>query len=248
MPDITELLVAAARRPAHGPDLDAVAARAVAQRRQTAAVRAAAAVLVLAGLLPVALRSDDALSLREVDQPAGPQVTSSPTATGAASRLAAPAQTAAPSAPAAAASAASPVRDPSASPTPAPPTGPPSPSPRPGSAGHAAGGPPEAPSCEVTTRGLAPTLTASCAFTATRAGGYATRYGVGAGYVNARGSTVVVTRPGRAPVSYDIADADCHDAAVLPGDVVEVTVRQPDRSYVEIHLGAGEGHACRAAP
>jgi ribosomal protein S1 len=72
---------------------------------------------------------------------------------------------------------------------------------------------------------------------------------LGAGTVNDEGNTVTITRPGGSPVVYDISDgseADCRDAVIEPGDVVEVSVHQAERGYVELTLGAGKAYGCTA--
>lgn len=252
MPDIAELLDLAARRPAVGPDLDAVSSRAASQRRSVAVARAGAAALVVAALVPFVLSPDGPQSLSEVEVPAGPRptttqvVTGPPTgAPGPAPGIAAPVVTDAAVTPRPVPDRA-PGRTPRATSEPTATT-----SPRPVAAPPAQGGAEPAQSCEVTTAGLAPTLTATCAFTATRAGGYAATYALGAGTVNDEGNTVTVTRQGQPPVVYDInenSSAGCRDAVIEPGDVVEVSVHQAERGYVELELGAGLGYGCQPDP
>lgn len=243
MPDIHDLLRTAARGPQGAPDLPALERRAHSLRRRQQVVRTSVVLGVVVLLVPLVRGGVSGGSHALEQEPAGRQTTS-PTAT--ATSVPRAGVTAAPATPLGSAA-------PAGSPAPARPgfsASRPSLSPRATASAPAdpstspTSGFPLAPSCQVSTTTLAPGQSATCRFTATRAGGYDVTFNAGVGFVDQGSATVEVVRDGSG-TSYDAYHgAGCADAVIRAGDLVTVTVQAGPGAYEDFTLAAGQGHGC----
>jgi hypothetical protein len=238
MPDITELLTSVADVDYRDLDLVQVERRSGLIRRRRRVVRSAAAggvVLLAAALLRSVGGGPESLAPIPADRipPASPQPMSS--------RPAGIAPSGPPvigPVPADDASAGAPGASPASPPTPAADQATP--------AATASGAPP-ARSCSVSTTALAPEQAATCRFTATAEGGYRLTF-----------SRVVLPGDEDVVALVEVVHAGtttrydawaqqpyCRNAAVQPGDLVTVTVRQGRAgSYYDFSLGAGADYRC----
>lgn len=241
MPDIHDLLRTAARAPQGAPDLPALERRAHSLRRRQQVVRTSVVLGVVVLLVPLVRGGVSGGSHALEQEPAGRQTTS-PTAT--ATSVPSARLTAVPATPGSTSVAAPPATRPrpsvaasglgaAASVTPA------------AEPSATESGYPHQASCQVSTATLAPGQSATCGFTATRAGGYDLSVNVAVGSLNHGTGTVEVTRDGSS-TSYDAYhDADgCEDAVIRAGDLVTVTVQASPGAYEDFTLAAGLGHGC----
>lgn len=254
MPDISELLAAAARVPTTGPDLVRVERRATALRRRQQVVRggvALAAALATVFVAQVGLAGPDALEQVPADRPTQnasvqPEPSPEPSAQPSPGVAAPGPPTDAVAAPAAVGPAAEPASPPSAETAP---SAAPAPAPEP-AAGDGAPTYPAAASCRVDSAGLPPNEERTCRFTATRTGGWRFTVRDGAGYISNTKAFVDVTRNGRTTrygrdgTGRLSNSPQCGDDVVQPGDLVAVTVGQTDVGYFDIEVAAGAGYGC----
>jgi hypothetical protein len=246
VPDIAELLAAAARRPVTDVDVAAVArrGRVLRRRRQGGiAVAALVALAVPAGLLASGggsggedhlvplpgVTSTPAIPTPAPDRTGGGTgvVPSSETTRGpvadSASPLGAPPRTRSPGA--------GRTLDPTATPTIGASTTP------------AAGADlyPVRRTCTVSTTRLAPGRSQTCRFTAAAAGGWKLTYNVGVFAGDYQTDVRIVVRRGQRTWTYD---DDCGSNLIRPGDRVTITIQQFDSGYADHTLTAGAGYSC----
>ena len=96
--------------------------------------------------------------------------------------------------------------------------------------------------CSVSTLGAKPGEAATCRFSAAAAGGWAATIHNGAGYVNRVTTTVVVERGGHRYTYGD--DHHCGTDLIRPGDHVTISITQTDVGYYDASLEAGAGYSC----
>lgn len=253
MPDVTELLAAAARMPTGEPDLVRVERRAAALRRRQQAARGGA--VLAAGLATVLVAQvgrsgSDALEQVPAERPTvTASVRPEPSAASSAGVVVPDPPTRVAEVPTAVEADADPGTTPAPAPRPSSDLAAPNAAPNaaPTAASTAASpGYPSAASCRVDTVGLLANEERSCRFTATASGGWRVTHRYGAGNVGNPKAYVDVTRSGRTTRYGGRAtdSAGCGDDVVQPGDLVTVTVTQTDAGYVEMEAAAGAGHGC----
>jgi hypothetical protein len=247
MPDIGDLLQAAARSARSAPDLVLIQRRARSLRRHQYALRSASVVAAMAIVVPVSLQlsggDGDRLHQVPVSSPSPTPVVSN--ATGGPQRTADPGASTQQSLPRQSA-AAPPCRGcqplPGAGQTPRPSSSAQAGTPRPSPSRSAPSGAAAA-SCHVSSSGLAPNQSRTCQFVATQYGGWRVHQSGGAGtqqiYTN-----VTVTRDGQTYERPGDTGADCANDVIRPGDLVTATVRQESMGYLVVDVGAGAGYRC----
>ena len=243
MADIRDLLQTAARQSRSAPDLAQIQRRSQFLRRRDQATRSAAVLAVAAIVVPLALilTGGDTDRLHEVPATSPtptPSTTSSSSPSTPGPAVTVPPQGAGLAAP----NASIPAEPETPGLNPQPTT---SNSPRPGNPQQSPPpGYPAAASCHVNTNNLAPGQQRSCRFRATDPGGWRYRSSGGAGAGGGPEAHVTVIRNGQTYVDPGDTGARCANGAILPGDLVEVTIRQENAGYIIADMGAGLGYAC----